>query len=64
MIDLTKIPGFEPKQVTVRTKSRDSVSGDSVPSQIPSHFGRTRGRGKVSEGDCNVRCDVLSLCNV
>ncbi|KAK7072818.1 Src y 3 domain protein [Halocaridina rubra] len=46
LIDLTKIPGFEPKQVTVRTKSRDSVSGDSVPSQIPNHFTRGRGRGK------------------
>ncbi|XP_047472285.1 RIMS-binding protein 2-like isoform X4 [Penaeus chinensis] len=49
LIDLTKIPGFEPKQVTVRTKSRDSVSGDSVPSQIPSHFARGRGRGKLEE---------------
>ncbi|ROT62437.1 hypothetical protein C7M84_019723 [Penaeus vannamei] len=45
LIDLTKIPGFEPKQVTVRTKSRDSVSGDSVPSQIPSHFARDEAEG-------------------
>ncbi|CAL4059253.1 unnamed protein product [Meganyctiphanes norvegica] len=50
LIDLTKIPGFEPKQVTVRTKSRESVSADSVPSQIPT-FGRGRGRGKFHDDD-------------
>ena len=48
LIDLAKIHGFEPKQITVRTKSRDSVSADSVPTQIPTHFGKGRGRGKVS----------------
>ncbi|XP_063587934.1 microtubule-associated protein futsch-like isoform X3 [Penaeus indicus] len=58
LIDLTKIPGFEPKQVTVRTKSRDSVSGDSVPSQIPSHFARGRGRGKLEEDEALLHSDM------
>ncbi|XP_037796181.1 uncharacterized protein LOC119591500 [Penaeus monodon] len=58
LIDLTKIPGFEPKQVTVRTKSRDSVSGDSVPSQIPSHFARGRGRGKLEEEEALLHSDM------
>ncbi|XP_042864732.1 uncharacterized protein LOC122248652 isoform X5 [Penaeus japonicus] len=58
LIDLTKIPGFEPKQVTVRTKSRDSVSGDSVPTQIPGHLARGRGRGKQEEEEAMLHSDM------
>ncbi|CAG2060744.1 unnamed protein product, partial [Timema podura] len=36
LIDINKLLGLNPKQVTVRTKSRDSQSSDSVPTPIPS----------------------------
>ena len=36
LIDINKLLGLNPKQVTVRTKSRDSQSADSVPTPIPS----------------------------
>lgn len=36
LIDINKVLGLNPKQVTVRTKSRDSQSADSVPTPIPS----------------------------
>ncbi|XP_049839036.1 RIMS-binding protein 2-like isoform X8 [Schistocerca gregaria] len=36
LIDVNKLLGLNPKQVTVRTKSRDSQSTDSVPTPIPS----------------------------
>ncbi|KAF0299606.1 RIMS-binding protein 2 [Amphibalanus amphitrite] len=35
VVDLKIIRGFQPRQVTVRTKSRDLVSADSVPCLIP-----------------------------
>ena len=35
VIDLKNIRGFQPRQVTVRTKSRDLVSADSLPCLIP-----------------------------
>ncbi|XP_037091417.1 peripheral-type benzodiazepine receptor-associated protein 1-like [Pollicipes pollicipes] len=35
LIELNNIYGFHPRQVTVRTKSRDLVSADSVPCPIP-----------------------------
>ena len=38
LIDINKLLGLNPKQVTVRTKSRDSQSSDSIPTQIPSHI--------------------------
>lgn len=37
LIDINKLLGLNPKQVTVRTKSRDSQSSDSVPTPIPSN---------------------------
>jgi RIMS-binding protein 2 len=36
LIDINKLLGLNPKQVTVLTKSRDSQSADSVPTPIPS----------------------------
>ncbi|XP_037076766.1 LOW QUALITY PROTEIN: RIMS-binding protein 2-like [Pollicipes pollicipes] len=41
LIDLQQITGFNPRQVTVRTKSRDLVSADSLPCPIPQ---RTNGK--------------------
>lgn len=38
LIDINKLLGLNPKQVTVRTKSRDSQSSDSIPTQIPMHI--------------------------
>ncbi|XP_073948157.1 RIMS binding protein isoform X5 [Choristoneura fumiferana] len=35
LIDIGKLIGLNPKCVTVRTKSRDSQSGDSAPTPIP-----------------------------
>ncbi|XP_046385194.1 uncharacterized protein LOC124155432 isoform X2 [Ischnura elegans] len=37
LIDINKLVGLNPKQVTVRTKSKDSQSSDSVPTPIPNH---------------------------
>lgn len=36
LIDIGKLVGLNPRAVTVRTKSRDSQSGDSQPTPIPS----------------------------
>lgn len=36
LIDIGKLVGLNPRAVTVRTKSRDSQSADSQPTQIPS----------------------------
>nr|XP_018917648.1 PREDICTED: uncharacterized protein LOC109044172 isoform X5 [Bemisia tabaci] len=35
LIDINKLIGLNPKQVTVRTKSRDNQSSDSAPTPIP-----------------------------
>ncbi len=35
LLDMTSVIGLQAKQVTVRTKSRESQSGDSVPTPIP-----------------------------
>ncbi|GLH03419.1 RIMS-binding protein 2, partial [Gryllus bimaculatus] len=35
LIDINKLLGLNPRQVTVRTKSRDSQSSDSLPTSIP-----------------------------
>lgn len=38
LIDIGKLVGLNPRAVTVRTKSRDSQSGDSQPTAIPSKY--------------------------
>lgn len=38
LIDIGKLVGLNPRAVTVRTKSRDSTSGDSQPTLIPSKY--------------------------
>lgn len=38
LLDLNRFQGFIPKQVTVRTKSHDSLSSDSIPIQIPAQI--------------------------
>ncbi|XP_043216673.1 peripheral-type benzodiazepine receptor-associated protein 1-like isoform X3 [Amphibalanus amphitrite] len=43
LIELNSIAGFHPRQVTVRTKSRDLVSADSVPCPIPQRAQRKSG---------------------
>lgn len=35
LLDMSSMIGLQAKQVTVRTKSRESQSGDSVPTPIP-----------------------------
>lgn len=35
LIDINKLLSLNPKQVTVRTKSRDNQSSDSLPTPIP-----------------------------
>lgn len=41
LIDIGKLVGLNPRAVTVRTKSRDSQSADSQPTQIPSKIHAT-----------------------
>lgn len=36
LIDITKLVGINPQAVTVRTKSRDAQSADSLATPIPS----------------------------
>lgn len=36
LIDINKLAGLNPRQVTVRTKSRDNQSLDSAPAPVPS----------------------------
>ncbi|XP_073998892.1 RIMS-binding protein 2-like isoform X2 [Rhodnius prolixus] len=38
LIDINKLLGLNPKQVTVRTKSKDNQSSDSLPTPIPMHM--------------------------
>ncbi|XP_065333929.1 RIMS-binding protein 2 isoform X16 [Cloeon dipterum] len=55
LIDIVKLVGLNPKQVTVRTKSRDAQSSDSCPTSIPPHVlrGQARGNQKVSFSELN-----------
>ncbi|CAG0913362.1 unnamed protein product [Notodromas monacha] len=50
LIDLSKISGFMPRQVTVRTKSTDGQSGDSVPGVIPPNCARFFGTNTIVPG--------------
>ncbi|XP_059484662.1 RIMS-binding protein 2 isoform X4 [Neocloeon triangulifer] len=45
LIDIAKLVGLNPRQVTVRTKSRDAQSSDSCPTSIPPHVMRGQARG-------------------
>lgn len=47
LIDIGKLLGLNPRQVTVRTKSRDAQSADSAPTPIPTSILRGKGH-KVS----------------
>lgn len=47
LIDINKLIGLNPKQVTVRTKSRDAQSLDSPPVTIPQHMLRGKVYSKV-----------------
>ena len=38
LIDITKLVGINPQVVTVRTKSRDAQSADSMATPIPRKF--------------------------
>ncbi|KAK9498069.1 hypothetical protein O3M35_003951 [Rhynocoris fuscipes] len=51
LIDINKLLGLNPKQVTVRTKSKDSQSSDSLPTPIPMHVlkGGKQHNGKMEE---------------
>ncbi|KAF6216072.1 hypothetical protein GE061_000410 [Apolygus lucorum] len=52
LIDINKLLGLNPKQVTVRTKSRDNQSSDSLPTQIPPHILKGKQlNGKQQEDD-------------
>jgi len=48
LIDIGKLMGLNPRQLTVRTKSRDAQSADSPPTPIPPSILRGRGHFKVS----------------
>lgn len=48
LIDIGKLVGLNPRAVTVRTKSRDSTSGDSQPTLIPSKYLRSNSK-KIGE---------------
>ncbi|XP_063218696.1 uncharacterized protein LOC134528958 [Bacillus rossius redtenbacheri] len=50
LIDINKLLGLNPKQVTVRTKSRDSQSSDSVPTPVPSTALKGRMTKDVMDG--------------
>ncbi|KAL0267033.1 UNVERIFIED_CONTAM: hypothetical protein PYX00_009410 [Menopon gallinae] len=49
LIDINKLIGLNPKQVTVRTKSRDAQSSDSPPAAIPQHILRGKIHNKEAE---------------
>ncbi|XP_024084394.1 peripheral-type benzodiazepine receptor-associated protein 1 isoform X4 [Cimex lectularius] len=49
LIDINKLLGLNPKQVTVRTKSRDNQSSDSLPTQIPPHI--LKGKQQNGKGE-------------
>lgn len=45
LLDLNRFQGVIPRHVTVRTKSHDSLSSDSVPIAIPAQvIGKVQGR--------------------
>lgn len=62
LIDIGKLLGLNPRQVTVRTKSRDAQSADSAPTPIPTSILRGKGH-KVSAparlGLCATESDLL-----
>jgi len=47
LLDLNRFQGMIPKQVTVRTKSRDSLSSDSIPIPISPQVLRGRRPGRM-----------------
>ncbi|BES90149.1 Variant SH3 domain [Nesidiocoris tenuis] len=56
LIDINKLLSLNPKQVTVRTKSRDNQSSDSLPTQIPQHILKGKQiNGKHQEDDRRMR---------
>ncbi|XP_066905379.1 RIMS-binding protein 2 [Halyomorpha halys] len=55
LIDINKLLGLNPKQVTVRTKSRDSQSSDSIPTQIPIHILKDKHQNEKQEEERRLR---------
>lgn len=58
LLDLNRFQGVIPKQVTVRTKSRDSLSSDSIPIVIPAQVLKGR-RHKVNYAHYD---DIIVIC--
>lgn len=54
LLDITSIMGLAAKQVTVRTKTRESQSGDSVPTPVPVDLIRNPARSRVSHRTTNL----------
>ncbi|XP_076303461.1 RIMS binding protein isoform X12 [Lasioglossum baleicum] len=50
LVDIHKLMGLNPKHITVRTKSRESQSGDSCATAIPCSVLRSGGGGTVVGG--------------
>ncbi|CAG7722268.1 unnamed protein product [Allacma fusca] len=48
LLDLNRFQGVIPKQVTVRTKSRDSLSSDSIPISIPAQVLKGKRHNKIN----------------
>ena len=49
LLDMSSFMGLQAKQVTVRTKARESQSGDSVPTPVPIDLLKNaRGMNRVS----------------
>ena len=47
LLDISSFMGLQAKHVTVRTKARESQSGDSVPTPVPIDLIKNRGGNRV-----------------
>lgn len=63
LLDLNRFQGVIPKQVTVRTKSRDSLSSDSIPIVIPAQVlkGRRHKVNHVHQSDVMILTSFIIL---
>ncbi|RZF46120.1 hypothetical protein LSTR_LSTR012980, partial [Laodelphax striatellus] len=59
LIDINKLLSLNPKHVTVRTKSRDNQSSDSLPTPIPSNVLKGKHTSSNKEEDRRMRYGSL-----
>ncbi|XP_046456234.1 uncharacterized protein LOC124203590 isoform X6 [Daphnia pulex] len=54
LLDISSFMGLQAKHVTVRTKARESQSGDSVPTPVPIDLIKNRGGNRNDDVQCPV----------